>query len=437
MRIGVVADDITGSNDIGIMFSLSGCRAFVYNWPVSGDLEELLAGTSPQDVIILNTQSRLDEPGRAYQKVHAATLALTRAGCNAFFNKTCSVFRGNIGAEFDAMLDALGLDFAPIMLGFPKNGRLTVGGIHYVHGQPLASSEFRHDPIHPMLTSDLVEILSGQTRRKVSGLHADVIQQGASKLRQAISALKKACNYLILDVTCQADLCLIAEAVHDEPVLCGSSALAEELPRLWGVSPSSDRILNLPLRERTGVLCVAGSLMPQTIAQVQALRQHGAASFELDGQRLFDPAQREAHTESLAEAIAACLSAGQDVVFHSAQDQLLVEETRTAGERLGCSRLETARLVEQTLAVVTAWALKLCGQNRLVVAGGETSAAVCSELGVAGLEIWREIQPGLPSCLSLASPETDSDERYLLVLKSGSFGTDDFLIEAIDHLKIQ
>jgi uncharacterized protein YgbK (DUF1537 family) len=65
------------------------------------------------------------------------------------------------------------------------------------------------------------------------------------------------------------------------------------------------------------------------------------------------------------------------------------------------------------------------------VAGGETSAAVCARLGVAGLMIWKEIQPGLPSCLSLSA------DPLLLVLKSGRFGTPDFLAQAMEHLRSQ
>jgi uncharacterized protein YgbK (DUF1537 family) len=64
----------------------------------------------------------------------------------------------------------------------------------------------------------------------------------------------------------------------------------------------------------------------------------------------------------------------------------------------------------------------------LIVAGGETSDAVCDRLGVKGLQIWQEIEPGLPSCITL------SDSPYLLVLKSGSFGTPVFLSHAIQHL---
>ena len=78
--------------------------------------------------------------------------------------------------------------------------------------------------------------------------------------------------------------------------------------------------------------------------------------------------------------------------------------------------LEISRLASETLAEVTARALADTGQNRLEVASSETSAAICARLGINGLRVRKEIQPGLPSCVSLNEP------LRILVLKSGSFG---------------
>jgi uncharacterized protein YgbK (DUF1537 family) len=187
----------------------------------------------PSDVVVLDTNSRLDSSEMAYHKVFEATQRLKSAGCQQFYNKTCSVFRGNIGMEFDAMLDALEKDFAVVVLGFPKNGRVTQQGIHYVHGKLLAESEFRNDPIHPMRESDLVKILQSQTRRKVGLISHEIISQGIEVLKEAIQKKRKEVNYLILDVINQEALTLIAHAVKTEPILCGSSALGEELPGAW------------------------------------------------------------------------------------------------------------------------------------------------------------------------------------------------------------
>jgi uncharacterized protein YgbK (DUF1537 family) len=117
MKMGVVADDITGSNDIGIMFAKSDYLTHIYSFKENVFSKERL---SVPDILILDTNSRLDPPDVAYNKVFTATRALQQAGCRQFHNKTCSVFRGNIGAEFDAMLDALSLEFAVVVLGFPK-----------------------------------------------------------------------------------------------------------------------------------------------------------------------------------------------------------------------------------------------------------------------------------------------------------------------------
>ncbi len=429
MKMGVVADDITGSNDIGIMFAKSDYLTHIYAFEDPASFAVPADRLNAPEILILDTNSRLDPPAVAYAKVYAATRELQQAGCHQFHNKTCSVFRGNIGAEFDAMLDALGLEFAVVVLGFPKNGRTTVDGIHYVHGKKLEDSEFRRDPIHPMMRSDLVGILQSQTKRKVALVTHGIIDQGADALRNEIQRMRTQCQYLILDVIDQSALATIAQAVSEEPVLCGSSALAEELPAVWGPPPARREQQGLPPLKNLGILVAAGSLMPQTAAQIEHLQQMGAACFSLDTSQLFDSAQCETHISNLTSAISASIQAGSDTILHSPNDPQALETTNRLAVTYSASRTESSRLVSQTLAEVTARALADTGQNRLVVAGGETSAAVCARLGIDGMRVWKEIQPGLPSCVSLKDPPR------MLVLKSGSFGKPDFFERAIAHLK--
>ena len=72
--------------------------------------------------------------------------------------------------------------------------------------------------------------------------------------------------------------------------------------------------------------------------------------------------------------------------------------------------------------------LVAAGVRRLVVAGGETSGAVVSALGVEGLDIGREIDPGVPWTFSIGEP------RLALALKSGNFGSEDFFTKAFAQL---
>ena len=64
------------------------------------------------------------------------------------------------------------------------------------------------------------------------------------------------------------------------------------------------------------------------------------------------------------------------------------------------------------------------GVRRLVVAGGETSGAVVQALGISGLRIGPQIDPGVPWTASLDDPP------LALALKSGNFGTNDFFTRA-------
>lgn len=432
--MGVVADDITGANDIGGMFARSGLRVHVYPYPGPGatwPLDLAVPEGEEPEILILDTNSRLETAPQAYARVVAATRLLQAAGCRSFFNKTCSVFRGNIGAEFDAMLDVLRREFAVVVLGFPKNGRTTLGGIHYVHGRRLEESEFRHDPTHPMTQSDLRAILQGQTSRRVAHLDHSEIVRGPQALRAGVAARQAICSYLILDVVDQASLATIAAAVHDQPVLCGSSALAEELPAAWGWPGRPLPAPALPRQRGLGLLVAAGSLMPQTRVQSEYLLAQGAAGLELNVLRLFWPVEREAEVERLAAAAVTAMGLGHDVLLQSPNRAEAVAAAQAEGYRRGLRTGEVGRLVSAALAEAVGRALERTGQNRLVVAGGETSAAVSARLGVSGLLVGAEIQPGLPACLTLAAPQRK------LVLKSGSFGSPDFLEQALVYLKTQ
>jgi uncharacterized protein YgbK (DUF1537 family) len=96
---------------------------------------------------------------------------------------------------------------------------------------------------------------------------------------------------------------------------------------------------------------------------------------------------------------------------------------------LGAER--AGRLVEEALAAI-ARGLVEQGVGQLIVAGGETSGAVVKALGVRGLRIGPEIDPGVPWTTAISH---DSGKRPLaLALKSGNFGTPDFFLKAWSRL---
>ncbi|WP_392842923.1 nucleotide-binding domain containing protein [Streptomyces sp. LN500] len=127
---------------------------------------------------------------------------------------------------------------------------------------------------------------------------------------------------------------------------------------------------------------------------------------------------------------------GEGLAFaesHLADGPVLVYSTeapdtvRTVQGRLGAAK--AGELVEQTLARI-AQGLVERGVRRLVVAGGETSGAVVQALGITGLRIGPQIDPGVPWCAA-ALPD---GETLHITLKSGNFGGPDFFTAAFDLL---
>lgn len=471
-KVGVVADDVTGANDIGIMFVRGGYTASVYT--LRGDTVDLPERVRSLDVIILDTDSRFDPPEIAAAKVRAATRLLMQIPCDLYMKKTCSVFRGNIGAEFDAMQDELAVDCSMVVLGFPRNGRQTIEGIHYVHGVRLDQSPFRNDPIHPMHESSLLKILACQSRRPAAGVHADWLDKPLDELAHHIEDLRRQNRYLIFDVRNQDDLRRLSSVLADERCICGSSAIGETLPEAWQVSaaqtrphckidaadtsaahipphfkidaadtsvsdtpqePCSSAAAESPaapgrIIDPTGVLVMAGSLTSQTLAQVDWLRQQGVPAFELDSRRLILEQAAVDEIDRVVGQSVPLLARGQDVLIYAAQSADLVDATRAAGRIQGLTREQTGKRVSAALFHTAEAIIRQTGLRKIVIAGGDTSAAVMDGLGIREMQILHEIEAGVPTMYGYRK-----NEPYLLVLKSGSFGSPAFLDKAVQRLR--
>mgnify|MGYP001027088695 CR=1 FL=1 len=419
--IGVVADDTTGANDIGIMFSKSGYKVKVLTF------EENMEIVKDADVVIIDTDSRLDSPKTAYDKVFKATKVLQNANCSMYYNKTCSVFRGNIGVEFDAMLDELEEDFAIISLSFPQNGRTTVNGIHKVNGKRLEDSEFLHDPVHPTIESNLESILKKQTRRKVTSIYLDVVRKGPEELKTAIEKAKNDYQYVLIDGETQEDLNIIAQAAAGYKVLAGSSALGEELPKALPKSEFPHLASTVSIKDENGVLIISGSLTPQTKEQTKELIDSGISAIIVDSRKILD-SNYQGELDKVYNEANLLLKDGQDVLIMAENNPSIVKETKEIGKLKGLSELIISKKISSFLAAVAKRLTDTLNLKRIVVAGGDTSGTVCRHLEIKGNYIVKEIDTGVPSGLVI-------DKEMLIVLKSGSFGKKDFLIKAVTHLK--
>jgi len=398
-----VADDLTGALDTGVQF-----KAWGLSVEVAPDPDSLRGLQGSADVIVVNTDSRGDEPDEARRKVWEASEALAGL-CDVFYKKVDSTLRGNVGAELDAVMEATGSTVAVVAPAYPPNGRVTLGGSVYVNGVPLNETEYASEVA--VRSSYVPEIIGAQTGRKAAHIALSIVRS-CDALRGELQALmNEGVSVVVLDAEAERDL--LAVAGLPVRVFCGSAGLASELPE------------GLGLRAPKPTVTVCGSVRSSSRAQVASLVDRlGVTQVNLDTVSLLRG--REAAEEALRRADGA-LSSGMHVALVSAPDSSQVEETRRLGLRLGLKEAEVERVVVDALSEITVKLLEGHQVSGMVLTGGATALAVCRGLGVDSMEITGEVQPGVP-VLALSN-------GVRAVTKAGGFGSGDALIEAVKYLK--
>ncbi len=415
LLLGCIADDFTGATDLANTLVRGGMRAV----QVIG-VPESSASLPEADAVIVALKSRTAPVRQAVAESLAACEALLAAGARQIFFKYCSTFdstdEGNIGPVADALLRRLGAGFALACPAFPTNGRTIYQGHLFVGTALLNESGMENHPLTPMRDPNLVRVLGRQTDGAVGLVPFAVVEQGAAAIRREMTRLKESGRrYAIVDALTDAHLLAIGEAAEHHALITGGSGVAMGLPanfRRAGLLPErGDSAAALPpMRGHAAVL--AGSCSRATLGQIGLARDH-LPTLELDALATPDVAALTAQALDWAEGK---LGEAPVVIAASAPpDKVAALQARLGREAAGV-------LVEQALAAI-AEGLVTRGVRRLVVAGGETSGAVVSRLGVTSLRIGPEIDPGVP--WTYAEPA-----GLHLALKSGNFGARDFFLKA-------
>ncbi|MFT3960977.1 3-oxo-tetronate kinase [Propionivibrio sp.] len=420
--LGCIADDFTGGTDLAGMLVKAGMRTVqmigVPGEPIGDDV----------DAVVIALKSRTNPVEEAIAESLAALRWLQQAGCKQFYFKYCSTFdstpKGNIGPVAEALMAALGTDFTIACPAFPVNGRTIYKGHLFVGDILLSDSGMRHHPLTPMTDANLVKVLQAQIKGKAGLVDYGVVRQGPEAIKARFEQLKAAgCTFAIPDAITNDDLLAIGAACDGMPLVTAGSGIALGLPqnfRKAGLLPEHQVADALP---PTGGLraVIAGSCSLATQGQVAALREKHPA-FNIDP---FDLAHgKDVVSEALAWARGKIEN--EPVLFYATATP---EAVKAVQVQLGTEK--AGSLVEDALAAI-AKGLVALGVGQLIVAGGETSGAVVKALGVSGLRIGPEIDPGVPWTTGITK---DAVQRPLaLALKSGNFGTPDFFLKAWSKL---
>ena len=421
MRLGCIADDLTGASDLALMLVREGLRTIQTIGVPHEDLD-----LSAADVVVVALKSRTIPPQQAIDQSLAAAAALRKAGASHLFFKYCSTFdstdEGNIGPVTEALLAFTGSDFTLACPAFPANGRTIYKGHLFVNGVPLHESSMKDHPLTPMRDSNLVRVLQRQTKLSVGLVPYEDVEAGPDALRSAFARERAAGHrVVIVDAVSDTHLRSIGMAAADFPLITGGSGVAMGLPaayRQGDASAAAPRGAGFDAPDGRPII-LAGSCSSATQGQVKVAIDAGIPALRLDPMQL---ASKDVTAQTALDWLAAQQTNGPVLIYSTSSP----DDVQAVQGKLG--RMNAGEIVEKTLADI-ARALPALGFTRIIVAGGETSGAVVNALDVQALTIGPEIDPGVPWTRSLGGVD------LALALKSGNFGAPDFFLKAWTMLR--
>ncbi|CAI9392239.1 TPA: D-threonate kinase [Citrobacter amalonaticus] len=413
MKMIVIADDFTGSNDTGVQLAKKGARTEVMLTPAQKPSRRA-------DVLVINTESRAIPAAQAAQAVQQALVPWCEGAATPLvYKKIDSTFRGNVGAEVTAAMRAANRKLAVIAAAIPAAGRTTRDGLCLVNGTPLLETEFASDPKTPIISSRIAELVTLQSDIPVHEVSLDDVRQGRLSARLVAFAAEGECM-VVVDAVDDRDLSLIAHAVCEQevlPLLVGAAGLANALPvRMF-----------MQEKQELPVLVVAGSMSEATRRQVdKALCQDRAKVVDIDVSRLAS-AHFEQEIASVVEQACTLLSRQHHTILRTsrcAQDRQMID---TLCASVGMRRQALGERLSQRLGTITLHIIEQARIGGLFLTGGDIATAVASALGAEGYRIQREVAPCIP-CGTFVNSEIDD---LPVITKAGGFGSDSTLCDAL------
>ena len=410
----ILADDLTGAADCAIAFARRGLAATV-SWSAASESWEVPG----EEVHAFDTGSRCMTAAAAAAR-HGSLLEARHGLGIRLFKKIDSTLRGQPAAELAEMTRVLRQRghraLSVVAPAFPATGRTTQGGCIWLHGQVLEDTAlWARDHSYP--NADLLVVL-GATGLRVRLAGLDAVRAGPEALAQLLrEALGAGVDAVVCDAVAAADLDIVAQAtlpLAEHLFWTGSGGLAQALANaVAGKAAANSELIPVV----GGILFVVGSIAGASRAASAVLAADGTVlpvavtPVVLRGGR-DSPAWLFAGRQ-----ITATLAAGRDVLVEVAADNDAASGTDLS---------QGAALARHLAELVRPAAPHI---GALFATGGETALALLDALGVSGIRLVEEIEPGVPLGLTqgaLAVP---------VVTKAGAFGDAETLRRCLSHLR--
>jgi uncharacterized protein YgbK (DUF1537 family) len=415
MKISLIADDFTGSNDTGVQFVKKALSTVV-----TTNIKEIPKSLISNDVVVFDTESRFDTPEVAYTKVKDIS-TLLKDKVEYVYKKIDSTFRGNIGAEIAGAMDGLSLNYAILIPALPSNGRITKNGHVYVNGKLVNETEIANDPKTPVKKSYIPDIISGQTDKKVkviskNGENYDYDQV----LEQIIKSFNEGVQIIVLDAENNDELLnlsLLLPKIDRKFLIVGTAGLAEFIPQAF------DFI------SKQAILSIVGSVSDVTRQQIEYARKNLSIDvIDLSLEQLMDAKQ----VSKIANKVIKSLAKGVDTLIYTAKTKAEVEAADEYANKNNLNKFAVADQIAERLGAITQIVFNKGAKHLkgVYITGGDTLIKISNHLNASGMKILEEVLPAIP----LGNFIHKKYNNIRIVTKAGGFGNEESLFKILKFL---
>ena len=440
--VAYYGDDFTGSTDVMEAFTAAGLPTVLFLQPPT---PATLSRFAHMRCVGLAGTSRGRDPAWMREHLPAAFASLRQLGAPILQYKVCSTFDsaphvGSIGQAIDLGVQGLAARWSPTIVGAPRLQRYQVfgqlfasfmGEVYRIDRHPSMS---RH-PVTPMDEADLRVHLGRQTTRRIELIDGVQSTQGQGEARlQALQGDDQ--PVVMIDVMDAASQCeagrLVWEHRGEGLFSASSSGLQYALVAYWRSQGWLPEQSSLPVAAPAKTIAVvSGSCSPMSGKQIEWAIENGFHGERLDVAACLSSASRVAEIDRVVSSSLQALAQGRSPVVYSAAgpDDPAVTGFDALVQAQGMGREPAAEAIGGALAEVMKQLLDRSDVRRVVVAGGDSSGAVASHLGVQALTVCAGLRPGAPLCRAWS--DDARRDGLELVLKGGQMGSPSFYGEVL------
>lgn len=337
MKLGIIADDFTGANDVALQLIKYGINVKSY-----------MSLDNKNETFVYSTETRNASEEEVQNKLEEFFISTKERNYEKIYKKIDSTLRGNVKLEFEIFLKHIKPnEKISIVMPFPKVGRTVRNGRLFINDVELTKTQFAKDPYWQLKSSFLKDYFNGEL------VSLEEIRSG--NLNEFL--LSKNTSTLIFEGETNSDLELIAKSLNElnfDKNIIGSAGIMDFLLKEWGF-------------EKEKMLFLAGSCNPLNISQIDSfVKKFSPTIYD------YDP--------DLDDSL---ITQGRDdlIIFRTIRDNVKSKKNGS----------EINKLISKNFVNL---ADKL-NVKKFCFSGGDMSISFMKEKDINSIEILAEIEPGI------------------------------------------